>query len=232
MIDKLNALIQKKHMLNSPFYQAWSKGELTQETLQTYAKEYYSHVKAFPTYISALHSRCEDLATRRSLLANLMDEEASAPNHLQLWKNFALALGVDEEELDHYAPSRATQALIDTFQTQCRTQPVSVGLAALYSYESQIPSICGTKIDGLKKWYGISNPSGYAYFTEHETLDVGHAKEEAQMLKELALPTEEEEILQGSEKILDALGTFLDSFLATCPCKVTLTEPKMYAQAQ
>ncbi len=213
MIDKLNALIQTKHMLNNPFYQAWSKGELSRETLQVYAKEYYSHVKAFPMYISALHSRCEDLNIRKSLLANLMDEESGNPNHLDLWKHFALALGVDEQELDQHKPGPGAQALIDTFQTQCRTQPLSVGLAALYSYESQIPSLCSTKIEGLKQWYGMTDPAGYAYFTEHETLDIEHAKEEAQMLQKTAADHETPAILQGAAQVLDALNAFLSSFL-------------------
>lgn len=79
-IDKLEKLIQQKHMLSHSFYQAWSCGALTKATLKAYAKEYYQHVKAFPTYISALHSRCDDPEIRRCLLTNLIDEESGHPN--------------------------------------------------------------------------------------------------------------------------------------------------------
>jgi pyrroloquinoline-quinone synthase len=37
------------NLLQHPFYQAWSKGELTREDLREYAAEYWHHVSAFPT---------------------------------------------------------------------------------------------------------------------------------------------------------------------------------------
>src|SRR4051812_49158471 len=97
--NELEALIQQKHLLNHDFYRAWSQGELPSGVLQEYAKEYYHHVQAFPTYLSALHSRTENMAWRRLLLQNLIEEEAGSPNHPELWKEFALHLGISEEEL-------------------------------------------------------------------------------------------------------------------------------------
>jgi pyrroloquinoline-quinone synthase len=211
-IDRLEQLIQQKHMLLHPFYQAWTQGMLTKATLQEYAKEYYQHVKAFPTYISALHSRCDDPQVRRSLLMNLMDEEAGYPNHPELWRSFALALGVDEEELDTHQPQTSTRELIQHFRESCNLQPISVGLAALYSYESQIPAICQTKIDGLRKWYGLTDPESYRYFSVHETVDIEHSHSEKQTLMALVHPEEEEAVLKGAENTLNALGNFLSSF--------------------
>lgn len=211
-IDQLEQLIQKKHMLSHPFYQAWTCGMLTKATLQKYAKEYYQHVKAFPTYISALHSRTEDPEIRRCLLTNLMDEESGSPNHLDLWKTFALSLGVDEYELDVYKPREATQDLINHFRQSCNTQSLAVGIAALYSYESQIPAICQTKIDGLKKWYGLTDPESYRYFSEHETVDIEHSQAEKKMLVSLVQPQEEKAVLKGADDTLDSLGNFLSSF--------------------
>src|ERR1700726_5342931 len=63
------------NLLQHPFYQAWSKGELTREDLREYAAEYWHHVSAFPTYLSALHSRLDDTSLRRTVLENLIDEE-------------------------------------------------------------------------------------------------------------------------------------------------------------
>ena len=51
------------------------KEKLTREIIKDYAEQYYQHVKAFPRYISATHSLCEDLEKRRILLENLQDEE-------------------------------------------------------------------------------------------------------------------------------------------------------------
>src|SRR5947207_1828456 len=125
-VDELEQLIEKKHMLSHRFYLAWVSGTLSKKSLQTYAKEYYHHVKAFPTYISALHCRCEDRHIRKELLANLIDEEAGSPNHPDLWKDFALGLGVEEKELETSKPQKATQELIEHFRRCCNKKPLFV----------------------------------------------------------------------------------------------------------
>ena len=49
----LLAAVMHHSMLKHPFYVAWSEGKLSREVLQEYAKQYYAHVRAFPTYVSA-----------------------------------------------------------------------------------------------------------------------------------------------------------------------------------
>ena len=60
-------------MLSHPFYQLWADGNLTKAMLAEYARQYYAHVTAFPTYVSAVHSRCDDLEVRQLLLENLIE---------------------------------------------------------------------------------------------------------------------------------------------------------------
>lgn len=220
----LDALIQKKHMLSHPFYQAWTAGSLSLETLQTYAKEYYHHVKAFPTYLSAIHCRSDDQQVRKFLLENLIDEEAGSPNHPDLWKTFALSLGVTEDALASHVPAPATKALIEHFRTTCSTGDLALGVASLYCYESQIPAICPTKIDGLKKWYGMTDPEGYRYFTVHEEADVEHSRVEKEMLAKMVSPDQEKAVLETSQKTLDCLYDFLSSFQSgTISCEMEMT---------
>src|SRR5271169_4807718 len=103
-LNELDEQIQEKHLLKHTFYLAWSKGELSQDCLKEYAIEYYHHVKAFPTYLSALHARTEDMKTRQGILQNLVDEELGGPNHPELWKSFALNLGATEQEIEQHVP--------------------------------------------------------------------------------------------------------------------------------
>lgn len=211
---QLEQKIEANHMLKNPLYKAWAEGKLTKTTLQNYAKEYYHHVKAFPTYISAIHSRCENMDIRKSLLTNLMDEEGGSPNHPDLWRNFIMALGVKEEEINSHKPSIATQQLIQTFKKHCSQSSLGAGIASLYCYESQIPSICETKIAGLKKWYGIDQPSEYRYFTVHESADIEHSNAEKEMLLNLIKDNKEEkEVLNSADEVLNALNSFLKSLL-------------------
>ncbi len=205
----LEQKIEKKHLLHHEFYKAWSEGKLSQECLKEYAKEYYFHVKAFPTYLSALHSHTEDTTTRKELLQNLIEEEAGAPNHPDLWKEFALSLGATEEELQNSTPCAAIQKLISTFQSICRNKSVAEGLAALYAYESQIPAICISKIDGLKTHYGLHNSNAWKYFSVHIAADTEHARVERELLAKHISQELNDSTLDAAEQILNALWSFL-----------------------
>ena len=97
---KLNEKLDEYHLLKHPFYKSWNEGKLNREIIKDYAEQYYQHVKAFPRYISATHSICEDLDKRRILLENLQDEEKKDADHPMLWKNFALSVGAKADEIE------------------------------------------------------------------------------------------------------------------------------------
>src|ERR1051325_3476796 len=156
-LDKIDNDVAEKHLLEHPFYLAWARGELSREALTDYARQYYHHVAAFPTYLSAVHAHCDDQTARKQILSNLIDEEAGSPNHPELWLQFANALGVSEEDVRTMRKEPETQNLIESFRAVCGSESTADGLAALYAYESQIPAICESKIDGLKKYYGFSD---------------------------------------------------------------------------
>src|ERR1700692_1408674 len=94
VVATLDSMIAERSLLKHPFYQAWSAGTLSIERLQNYAVQDYPHVAAFPRYLSAIHSRCADIATRQALLENLIEEEHGAENHPKLWLLFAAGVGV------------------------------------------------------------------------------------------------------------------------------------------
>src|SRR5437773_6655676 len=98
-IEKIDNDIAEKHLLKHPFYLAWTRGELSKEALTDYARQYYHHVAAFPTYLSAVHAKCENQSTRKQILSNLIDEEAGSPNHHEQWKQFAEGYDVQDVDL-------------------------------------------------------------------------------------------------------------------------------------
>src|SRR5438094_5814418 len=182
-LDLIDNDIAENHLLKHPFYLAWTRGELTKEALTEYARQYYHHVAAFPTYLSAVHANCDDQATRKQLLNNLSDEEAGSPNHPELWLKFAEGFGISDVDVRNSAKERETKRLVDTFRSVCSEGSIAEGLAALYAYESQIPAICESKIEGLKKHYGFANPENYRYFSVHVQADREHAAAEREMLE-------------------------------------------------
>ena len=114
---QLNEKLNKYHLLNHPFYKSWNDGKLTREIIKDYAEQYYQHVKAFPRYISATHSLCEDIEKRKILLENLQDEESKDGDHPSLWRDFAFAMGSTKEEVESAKEEKFTTELIDNFFT-------------------------------------------------------------------------------------------------------------------
>src|SRR6184192_3710031 len=208
-LDSIDRQIAAKHLLTHPFYLAWTRGELSRAALADYARQYYHHVAAFPTYLSAVHARCDDQPTRKHLLSNLIDEEAGSPNHPGLWKKFADALGVDEVDLARTEKQPETQNLIDAFRLVCGNGKTAEGLAALYAYESQIPAICESKIDGLKKHYGFIDPKHYEYFSVHIEADREHSAAERKMLSDYVDNHNFESAKASVTRVLDALWEML-----------------------
>ena len=208
-LDTIDGEIAEKHLLRHPFYLAWVRGELTKEALSDYAQQYYYHVAAFPTYLSAVHSKCDEQSTRKQILSNLIDEEAGSPNHPELWKQFASALGVSETELTNAPQQPETKNLIEAFRSVCGQRSTAEGLAALYAYESQIPAICESKIDGLKKFYGLTNPKDYEYFSVHIEADRKHSAGERELLGRVVNDGNFDNVRDSVGRILDALWEIL-----------------------
>ena len=208
-LDLIDSDIAGKHLLKHPFYLAWTRGELSTDVLSDYARQYYHHVAAFPTYLSAVHAKCDDRNTRKQLLDNLVDEEAGSPNHPELWLKFAHGLGVPEADAIAAEKRSETKNLIDTFRSVCRDGSTAEGLAALYAYESQIPAICESKIDGLKKHYGFNDPEGYRYFSVHIEADREHSAAERKMLSTYVDDQNAGKVRAAVQQTLDALWEML-----------------------
>ena len=214
---QLNIKLDRYHLLTHPFYQIfWNEGKLTREIIKDYAEQYYQHVKAFPRYISATHSLCEDIEKRKILLENLNDEENRDADHPKLWKNFALAMGADAKGIEEVEADRFTKDLIENFFKNGRST-YAEGLASLYTYERQIPEIADTKIKGLKKYYGVNSEKGLEFFEVHKKADVYHRVECEKLLD--GLSNEE----QGkAEKAALSTATYLWNFLSGIAIKNNL----------
>ena len=208
-LDQIDSDIAEKHLLKHPFYLAWTRGELSKEALSDYAKQYYHHVAAFPTYLSTVHAKCDDQTTRKQLLSNLIDEEGGSPNHPELWLRFAESLGVEDVDVRNTEQRPETKNLIDTFRSVCRNGSTAEALAALYAYESQIPEICESKIDGLKKYYGFTNPEHYRYFSVHIEADKEHSAVERKMLADKIDNQNFGSVRASVNRALDALWEML-----------------------
>lgn len=209
LLDKIDAAIAEKSLSKHPFYNDWRNGKLSREALQLYASQYYRHVEAFPKHLRVLAARTEG-PIRDIVLENLAEEENPAQPHPKLWRDFAAALGVNEEDITCCPSLPGTQAVVETFREIVGDRPVAEAVAALYAYEAQVPEIATAKIDGLKKFYGVTSAKALAYFTVHEQADKAHRAAWRGWLEEHA-HGDETEILATINEALDALWGALDA---------------------
>jgi len=212
----IDAAVRERSMLSHPFYQAWENGTLTRDALKSYAKQYFHHVEAFPRAVSAVHANCPDARGRRLLAENLAEEEGLDPgkdDHATLWMGFANALGASEADVRAETINPETQVLIDAFRSLSRRSYAS-GLAALYAYESQLPDIAKTKIEGLVARYNLTEPRALKFFEVHEAADVEHAAVCRELLD--ALPeADRAEAHAAACELAEALRTFLTGMQRT-----------------
>ena len=200
LIKRIDQEIEKRSLLKHPFYQMWSKGELSMESLQGYAKEYFSLVKAVPLMVErlAMQSNSEGIAE------NLREER----EHIEPWIRFAGALGVKREELEGYGASQKTN---DSIEKMLNLMGIfENGVAAMYAYEAEIPKISRSKIDGLAKFYNITDDNATEYFRIHESVDVKHAAVWRNILAKLPVD-KHEDAFNSAVSSLNAQNSLLDA---------------------
>ncbi len=216
--DRLDAAIAEYSLLKHPFYQSWSAGTLTRETLGTYAEQYYQFESRFPTFISAVHANTENIEHRRQLLLNLMEEEHGHPNHPELWLGFAESVGAKSEAARNATAFPETQELIDTLRHITREGDTLEGVAALYGYESQIPEVSRTKIEGLTKHYRVTTNEGLAFFRVHEQADELHRRAERDLMADLIRSrSDEDRAIAAAQRVAIAFYRMLDGIVRECP---------------
>jgi pyrroloquinoline-quinone synthase len=208
--SRIEETISRYDLLKHPFYQAWTAGELTTEDLRRYAQEYYHHVAAFPTYLSALHSRLADGPLRRSVLQNLCEEEIGGTAHSDLWLDFAEGMGAARDEVRQSYPSSSTRELIGTFRGIAAQSSPLAAMGAFYAYESQVARIAPLKAQGLKDHYAADAKTSY-YFALHASQDVHHARVWADRIEEGVRngETSLDEVLPAVEQAAEALWNSL-----------------------
>ena len=213
--SNLREAVMEYSMLKHPFYVAWTEGRLSKAVLAEYAKQYYAHVRAFPTYVSGVHSRCDNLRIRQELLENLIEEERGTENHPELWLRFAEGLGVAREEVRAAELLPSTRDSVRRLQSLTQSEDYREGLAALLAYESQIPEVAQTKREGLKSFYGIADERAVSFFRVHESIDVLHQQVEMQLLKEQCQsPADQNRAIASAREAAKALWSFLDGVTA------------------
>lgn len=206
LLVRVDAEIERRSLLKHPFYKMWSEGGLTRENLAGYSMEYFQLVKAVPGMVSNVASLAP--ARRVGAIKGNLDEERT---HIQPWIRFAGSLGVARKTLEEYHGADATVASVETMNA-LTTSSFEEGIAAMYAYEKQLPKISRSKIDGLKKFYGLDSKDATEYFELHEEADVRHAALWASCITRSV--SHGDEIMSAVSRSLSAQNALLDSVMS------------------
>jgi len=209
LLQSLDALVEKHHLLKHPFYRAWTEGKLSKESLRLYAGQYYQHVRAFPENLKQVAARTSG-PVQSLVKENLAEELHPAAPHPALWRQFARSLGVTDAALDSTRVLPGIAALLDTFDELAAQGSVAQAIAVFYAYEAQVPEIATQKISGLRRFYGITDPQALAYFSVHEEADVRHRAAWREWLSSQK-NVDEVAVLCAAERSLKALWGALDA---------------------
>ena len=202
IIKKIDEVIETRSLLKHPFYQMWSDGKLSQDTLAGYSKEYFQLVKAVPSFMTPIIEKAPDSAISE-LIANQQEES----DHVKLWIDFAGEIGVSEDELMQYTGLTKTRKAVSDLNELMNTY--EGGACAMYAFEKEIPKISQTKLDGLAKFYGITGDEATEYFKLHTEADIRHSASWRTILEKSS--TDSNNLLEIADKSISAQNLLLDS---------------------
>jgi pyrroloquinoline-quinone synthase len=194
--DRIEAARDRWNVLEHPFYQRWSAGELSAEELAEYSGQYRYAVEAIAE-VSAYVAR--ELPEESGLVAHAREES----EHVALWDGFL-------EAVAGRADAEPTPETADCVEAWTRSDGAVRALARLYAIESGQPEISRTKLDGLAAHYGVEDGPGTDYFTVHRGRDVEHAAEGRALLDSVLDDEASDLAVEAAEEAFRANWKLLD----------------------
>jgi pyrroloquinoline-quinone synthase len=190
-LTRIEAAARRWNVLDHPFYQRWSAGELTADELAEYAAQYRHAVVALADAAAA---------------AGNEEHAREEREHVVLWDAFAAGCGS--------VPSAATDETLECASAWKAGDDRLERLAVLYAIESAQPAIARTKLEGLVGHYGFEEGPATEYFSLHAERDFEHAAASRAELELLATDADAERLAARAEAAARGNWRLLDGVSA------------------
>jgi pyrroloquinoline-quinone synthase len=200
--SRLEDVQARWNVLEHPFYERWTTGELSRDDLARYAGQYRHVVVAL--------AEAADRAAGAGGTVELAVHAGEEAAHIALWDQFAGAAGTDGPQ----PAEPETEACAAAWAGDGRDLLGHV--VALYAIESAQPAISTVKADGLREHYGFAPGPGTAYFDLHAELDREHAADGRELIAARIEEADEDALVAEAERVLKANWVLLDGVERLC----------------
>jgi pyrroloquinoline-quinone synthase len=207
-LDPTSALAGRR-LLEHPFYRRWERGEVSMAELADYAEQYRHFEALLPTFLGELVAELPEGPAKDLVAANLADEQGDPVAHVELFEQFAGAVGA--RPIEQAPASAATRALVDSYAGSVSDGPVSA-LAGFIAYECQASEVARSKAEGLRNHYGMDDLA-VSFWEHHARVDARHGEWALEALGDLSEsldPGARAQILPAFRRGADAWWSFLD----------------------
>lgn len=181
----------KHKLLDHPFYQSWTKGEITLEQLAKYHSSYNEFIELMPTYWQKI---IESFNADSKFAQSVVEDETE---HIALWQTWKSKL----PQVDSFPSMNDVAAELDAMTS-------SELLGAIHAFEMQQPEVAVTKKEGLLCHYGYESAE-LKYFDEHMD-EEAHIAFGRQLAKQSA---NQEEFRRGFDRGAEIFYNALDKYL-------------------
>ena len=183
--DRINAIREKWHTKNHPFFQAMAEGALDLHALGVYMANHFKFVEMVQPSFGLLFYRApEDIQV--SLIENLAEEQGLAAipreghvphNHNEMIFRFCATAGLSEEEVRATRMPPAWWARSLHYVHCLRDEPLGVALAMQSTQEGQQVALNNeVTIPAFEKHYGFAcTAPEIDFFVEHAEADLEHS---------------------------------------------------------
>jgi pyrroloquinoline-quinone synthase len=167
-----------KALPRHPLVQGIAAGTIPLHQLRGWATQDYVYRKHVTRLAMLRYLKCTDPEIAQQLY-EVVEEEAAGTatgtaGHVQLFLDFAAALGLSREDLERAPTLPGAAAHVYWAELILHTQPWFVAMAAQLAGEGQAPATNALLRRGLQEHYGLDDRA-VRFFRTHEEADEDHA---------------------------------------------------------
>ncbi len=182
----------KHRLLDHPFYQSWTKGEITLDQLAKYHSSYNEFIELMPKYWQKIITSFNE---ESNFAKSVVDDETA---HIALWQTW-------KDKLPKTDSFPRMSDVINELDSMSNSEL----LGAIHAFEMQQPEVAETKKEGLMCHYGYE-AAELKYFDEHMD-EEAHIAFGRQIAKRHANETEfNNGFNRGAELFYNALDKYLN----------------------